>query len=443
MANIVIIHCGGVLDKGKYRTFVYYEGLINAFTKNGNNVLEIITNDLLKKPWSGANTLKWEINKKKLKKDILNFNPDLIISFNNSSIEGLEKVVTCPIVVWSADHLYHFNDLDKLKANKSRYIFFCLQSGDVDDCVNILGADPKKCHFVKPATAVRGDVACEKKNNIIFIGTPFGNHEEKIKLHQHREIYVPLAKKIINKTESDDKLVEEYKAIPNIEQTLLDFGAVANRTNTLAHVAPLGISIHGGAGWLDVGLDSSLDIFKSYNPENIFSVEQTEKAYNSAKIGLNINHTQAKTGYSWRVMDILASSAALVSSYSPDLENLLGDLAKDVLYRTPREAHEICAKLLADENLRVDIVKRSNEIVRNKHTWEIRISEIEKILNVKLTDQLCPEGKYYILNTKKYRNILFVIFKKDMFKKIIRFILPHSIVKNSSILKIFIKRQRN
>ncbi len=444
--NVIVIHYGGMLVEGKYKTFVFYEGLAEALQKNGNNVMEIITNDFLERPWNGSNKLKHKINRPRLIKRLVDFDPDLIISFNNSSIEGLENEVQCPIVIWDADHFYHFNDLEKLKSNKDRFIFFCSQSSDISDCQKILGADPKRCFLVKPATSIRADSGNHKTENIIFIGTPFGNHSERDKLHKYRKQYIELTKKLIDKEIDLDYLVHEYRKIPDLQQTILDFGSVATRTNTLAHVAPLGMSIYGGAGWLDVGLDSSLDIFDAYNSKKIYSISQTQEAYNSSKIGLNINHTQAKSGYSWRVMDILASSAVLVSNYSQDLADELGDLSKEIFYNNPREAYELCSKLLKDEALRKDIVRRSNEIVNKFHTWEKRVSEIENILQLQLVNEQAIKGGYVLLEAKDYQRFLFVgvsrftrsrgllrrffrRYNENVLVRGLRFITPYGIVK--------------
>lgn len=443
MANIAVIHYGGVKVKGEYKTFIFYEGLVEALRKNGNDVMEIITNDFLVQPWGGTNELKSKINRAKLVNDVVSFKPDLVISFNNSSIDGLENIVSCPIAVWSADHFYHFNDLEKLKSNKDRFIFFCAQSGDMADCQKIIGANPEKCFRVKPATSVQSDLNHKKINNIIFVGSPFGNYEEKEKLHKYKKEFVELGKKIIKKEGGASELTRAYKKIQDVHQTILDFGSVANRTCVLSHVAPLGLSIHGGDGWLDVGLDSSLDIFDAYNPTQIYSVAQSQDAYNGSKIGININHSQAKTGFSWRVMDILASSAVLVSNSSADLLEELGDISKEVVYNTPQEAYELCKKLLQDEDLRMRIVRRSNEIVSKFHTWEIRVSEIEKILQIKLTNEQVLKGKYILLDARDYlswfsKKIIDAhnkegnrIFVKvyDFLVKFVYSVLPYGIVK--------------
>ena len=434
MANVVVIHYGGVKVEGKYKTFIFYEGLIGALQKNGNDVMEIITNDFLRRPWGGSNDLNWGIKRSKLIRDIVAFNPDLVISFNNSSIDGLEEVVSCPIAVWSADHFYHFNDLEKLKASKDRFIYFCAQSGDIADCQKIIGASPDRCFRVKPATSIRPDLNRKKTNNIVFIGSPFGNYEEKDKLYRYKKEYVELVKKLIRKEGNEKELAHRYRKIRNVKQTILDFGSVANRTNVLSHVAPLGMKIHGGEGWLDVGLDSSLDIFNAYDPKQVYSIAQTEDAYDSSKIGININHSQAKTGFSWRVMDILASSAVLVSNHSADLEEELGDLSRELIYHSPQEAYEICLKLIKDDALREKIVERSNEIVNKSHTWEIRICEIEKIVGIKLVNKKSTEGACLLLEAKNYRTMLssatFSLgINQDFVMGCIIFILPYGIVK--------------
>lgn len=451
MAKVIIIHYGGVLVAGKYRPFIFYEGLVSALRKNGNDVMEIITNDFLERPWNGSNKLRRKIKRSKVIGDIVHFKPDVIISFNNSSIEGLEREVVCPIAVWDADHFYHFNDLDLLRANKERYLFFCSQSSDILDCQKILGADPGQCFLIKPATSIQAKPNHKKTNNIVFIGTPFGNAGEKEKLCRYKNEYIELVKKMIHKEDNAENLMRTYaKKIPEVDQTILDFGSVSNRNNTLAHVAPLGLSLYGGAGWLEIGLDFSLDIFNAYNPQQVYSVSQTQEVYNSSKIGLNINHTQAKSGYSWRVMDVLASSAVLVSNYSKDLAEDLGDLSKEIFYNTPQEAYIVCSRLLQDENLRKRIVSQSNEIVRKFHTWEVRITEIERVLKVGLVSSRPIEGEYILLDAKKYytffaKTMFYMRHREGILVNSIFFLLPYGMVKiiNNQAERRFLMNMKN
>lgn len=172
MANIIISHYSPIKIAGDSQSIVFYDGLIKSLIENGNNVLQIITNDLIKSPWNGTNSLKRRYNKKKLHESIQSFNPDIAISFNNSKIENLENIVDIPIILWDADYFEFFNDKDQVKQDKDRYIFFSFSNGSRNNIKECLAPKADRLHLVKPATALTArDIAF--RDNICFIGSFF------------------------------------------------------------------------------------------------------------------------------------------------------------------------------------------------------------------------------------------------------------------------------
>ena len=122
MAKILLSFFSGIRHDNEYKIGVFYEGLSNALKRNGNDVLQLVTSDFLPTPWGGNN--KSSIyHKKYVTNSIKKFNPDLIISFNNSLVDGVEKAFDCPIIIWDSDSLKYFNNKNQLLKNKDRYIF--------------------------------------------------------------------------------------------------------------------------------------------------------------------------------------------------------------------------------------------------------------------------------------------------------------------------------
>ena len=60
-------------------------------------------------------------------------------------------------------------------------------------------------------------------------------------------------------------------------------------------------------GLVQACLKAFPELLLSYSPEVINNTISTQYFYNSSKIGFNTTHIQAKTGFGWRVADILAS----------------------------------------------------------------------------------------------------------------------------------------
>ena len=100
----------------------------------------------------------------------------------------------------------------------------------------------------------------------------------------------------------------------------------------------------------------------SYNPRLLYTLKHNQDAYNSAKIGININHLQARSGFSWRVCDIMASNACLVSEYRPNFDKYFADIGLPY-FDNPYDARTICKQLLTDENYRLDLVRASQQVI--------------------------------------------------------------------------------
>ena len=115
MAKIVITHMSPFLFNGEFQSSVFYDGLIKGFNDEGHDVLQIITSDFLKSPWNGSNDPFSQASKNQVAQKIKDFTPDLVISFNNSSITDIENIVDCPIALWDADTFQFFNDKEKIR----------------------------------------------------------------------------------------------------------------------------------------------------------------------------------------------------------------------------------------------------------------------------------------------------------------------------------------
>jgi hypothetical protein len=121
MANVILTHFSGIFTRGEYKSSCYYDGIVRSLLEMGHDVLHILTSDFLVRSWNGSNTpYSRSVHELALNK-IKAFKPDIIISFNNSSIAGIEDVVDCPIAVWDADSFQFFNDKETLIKKQDRW----------------------------------------------------------------------------------------------------------------------------------------------------------------------------------------------------------------------------------------------------------------------------------------------------------------------------------
>ena len=154
------------------------------------------------------------------------------------------------------------------------------------------------------------------------------------------------------------------------------------RARYLTAVADLGLDLRGRS-WADDSMKYFPELCLCYNKEQVFSLSENEAFYNNSKIGFNTNHIQAQSGFSWRVCDIMASNACLVSEYKSGLASTFPDIPLPT-FTSPAEAREQCQRILKEENLRHDIVAASHEEIEKNHRIKNLLDEMEDFLNMKL-----------------------------------------------------------
>ena len=154
------------------------------------------------------------------------------------------------------------------------------------------------------------------------------------------------------------------------------------RINILDAISGFGLNLYGTPNWIsEYFYRSRLSL--SFSDKKVYSLEDTERIYNSAKIGISIGHLQAKAGFPWRVLDILNSNACLVSDFHEDFNRVF---TKDLfpIYNDEYEARKICEYLLKDEKARLNIVKHSQEFVKIHFDVHTFLEGVEKMVSVQL-----------------------------------------------------------
>lgn len=384
MARVVISHFSGIYHLGEWRSSVFYEGLIEALIAEGNDVLQLISSDFLPRPWNGSNKPFLPEFKQQALEAIKTFNPDLVIAFNNSTIEDIEKTVDCPIVLWDADSFTFFNNKDEIKANTGRYTYFAFSNFGVQDYRNMLGLSADKVHRVSAATGIKAE-SRKKKYNISFIGTYFSWP------WQLRDLYQISPKSFFELLDQAEKLdddalnhllkSESYQSLGITSGHVRHCAAGQERMQVIAAIAPLGLGLFGDAGWQNIA-SLSLSAARSYHHERVFTQSHNAAIYNRSELAISIAHSQNVSGYPWRVKDIMASNAVLVSDRKPDLISDFGQQVPLQLFDNPSEAYHLCKKLLAEPALRADVVAASQAAIALGHTWHQRLSEISSIVSV-------------------------------------------------------------
>ena len=205
---------------------------------------------------------------------------------------------------------------------------------------------------------------------------------------------------------------------------------------------------------MGINIVSYLDLLEygKISNEHAFETITIEKIMNQSLISLNHSHEQAKNqGYSWRVLDILASNSLLITEENSLLTKKFGKNIKKQFYRSVNEVKQICNYFLKNKNARSDLIAEQNEIIDKFYRWEDRIKKIEDIFGLK--SEKNKESSIISLRLKKnnlkppliiFFPVIFIKFlEKFRTTKIIRFIFLFFKQKSLSIYKILVMIKYN
>ena len=378
----------------------FYEAFCNGLKQNGNDVFVVMH-------------LYWGKNLGKapalLLKEIKNFNPDLIILFNNAFYD-LSKDFDCPIVVYGVDSPLYYSNKECLKKNPQRYTIFELQEASAETLRQDFNIPAENIHILPFFTEIRAENK-EFKRNICFIGTKFGNNVQncinRFMIGKPNDAlkneYITLIQKVReNPFIDEDKLLEDVHSIKLIKcfdkKDIIMSLSTYQRLQTLDAVSDLGLEIWGTSNWASDNFGLPY-LNLCYNSEQVYSILHNQEIYNTSRIGISISHLQAKEGFPWRILDIMASNACLVSDYHKSFEKYFPKL-KLPCYGNQFEAREVCSKLLKDEAWRRDIVLQSQEIVNKNYRFENTLKKIEDCLGFNLHSK--QEGSLKISDINRW-----------------------------------------
>lgn len=112
----------------------------------------------------------------------------------------------------------------------------------------------------------------------------------------------------------------------------------------------------------------------------VSTLTKMPKVFHASKINLNITMRPIETGLSLRIWDVLGCAGFLITNYQAELPEYF-EIGKELeTYETPEELEEKIRYYLSHEEERVEIAIRGYEKVKNYHTYEIRLTQMMKIL---------------------------------------------------------------
>ena len=376
-----------------YKMAPFYEGFLRELESSGNEVL----------CYTGFNwgTSFEGVIPVKLRKILEDFSPDLCVFFNDN-FWCVSDFLDCPIIIYDVDSVNFYREHSGFKKFKDHYSIVTMQLNEIDNIVEQTGISKKNVHFIPPFSAIKADYLVEKSSSVAFCGSNWmwqgvkniqdfikqtPSNSDRIKAKEVYEYF--LNNPTINSEDIYNLLGYKDSVINSLNFTdLTTFSARLSgfkRILALDSISDLGLDLRGSY-WDNGSMNYYPRVQLCYNSEQVLDLKDNQRFYNSAKIGFNINHIQAKSAFSWRVCDIMASSACLVSEYTKGFDIMFPGL-KLPLFKNVYDVRKLVQYVLDNPNYREDVSKRSNEIIDLKYRPRNAIEMLEDIVNVSLSSK--------------------------------------------------------
>lgn len=393
MAKVLVAFYNGIDSNDINAIPCFYESFIEGLRKAGNDVL------VFTQPFFGLAEYDNIDECPDVKRNIIDFNPELCIVFNYAFCD-ISDIVDCPIVVYEVDSPIYYGNKSVLRRKKDRFIYFVPASDSINKIKGLFGVDESKIFIVSHFTEIRANQEYEcDQANISFIGTNF--YQEKnwykdfLSVEPNEELYIyhkayyewlrknPTADINTFWNAIDGTLFSGFKNVFSQSEVMHTLSA-EKRLQVLSAIEPLGLRIYGTKNWREqYYCNTALNM--AYDPTTIYSRKHNQDVYNSSKIGISVSHVQAQDGFPWRIMDIMASNACIVSDYHSGYEREFPEVVRIMpIYENQGEAYVWCKKLLEDEPLRKDTVERCQSVIDERFRFIHCLKRMEDALGMTL-----------------------------------------------------------
>jgi hypothetical protein len=384
----------------------FMSSLIEAFEAQGARLHVIRTNDLVDN--LAARSLSRAVSEDKLLRHIKSIRPAFILSTNRGGItQRMMQELECPIISWLVDHVpfeHHGGNSDTLFGARDHVVVSAsAMVAAIQERYPALGG---RTHYLPFATEPRGHEEIAPRSpdiNISFVGTFFYGNEFVLLLRRYRNdarISTSLLAaasaverdfktditELVDKLGLSEVLTQNGVRVPNLQMAMANVASMNKRIRLLDAVSDLGLLLWGTENWIDAAA-YSLPLLRCYRfGEFIRTREQLTDVYARSRIAVDIPHVQAVGGLPYRVFDILASPALLITEHHPesDLYRLFGKDAPIPTYRNGEDLRRIVQHYLANEDERRDVVSKCNALVADRFSFTDRVRELFQIVGAPL-----------------------------------------------------------
>ncbi len=399
MARIVL----SLYSNVTWTKFPYLDSFVEGFTDSlrraGNDMLILRNNEFVGHQYN--HELRQNLDYPQLINDVTAFNPDLIISFNNSVPHpDLIHETGCPIIVYASDAPCYFLFKETIKQHSDRY-YFLHSAKQMTESLKTEFPFLNDSQFIDFGYATDLRAADYSQDiNISFVGS-IGNYsmglpryfanplldddriydkDNHVRKNQIKKYFFQCLDEFENDSMNDFKFTfpKPDHISKSVESTVVHILTCRKRFEVLAELTDLNLKIFGyPVSWAQT-ITYNYDMFRSFDYELVVSMEHSTRIFNSSKISLNLPHGFTTDGFSWRVCDILASNAVLLSPRKKDLERIVRGYVDLPMYESKGEARDLAVKLLGDDVWRKEITTGSQAAVNDQCRFEPKLRTIEQ-----------------------------------------------------------------
>ena len=384
MANILVSMYNFAKDPQDYTVLPpFYEAFVKGLRQAGNDVF-CLFHKQYDMDFSGELPPS-------LDEALKRFSPDLAIFFDNNFWDITDRF-DIPVIVYDVDSPLYIKNREAVLARHERYKFITIQKESVRLLQEMFHASPKDVAYMPPFTEVHSDCTVKPEFNISFVGANWLwdgasfavalnkelDREDRVLAQRNLRLFMENPLKELQEvyTSTTSRLISNAKECSNRLSGI-------KRARILSAVADLGLELRG-LYWDHASMNYYPELALCYNNTPLFSLRDNQKLYNRSRIGICTQHIQAVSGFSWRVCDIMASNACLVTERRPDMAALFGGIDLP-MFSTPSEARRLCLELLKDESRRRAIVTACHEVIDSQFRFCHLLEKMEDFLCMKLS----------------------------------------------------------
>lgn len=413
-------------DSGK-RLDHYIGAIADNFTLMGFDVDIYGAHEYTKN--SSMNGLNENINFIKLDTEISSKNYAMLLSINNAlmteRLECLSKIPVVDLIVDDFNHLFkHDQHSIYEQFNIAKNIIFSSHS-HITRLEKNNAAIKGRVHFLPTATSVFNRLTehlnVPKIYNISWVASLLDlsgfslvlhlnvGSQDKINLLQNavqclRDGHSIQYDERIGEYSLHELITEYTWTRPYFEMQVQNVVSNDSRISVANALHQLGLHLFGNREWMSAAAYHPKIVDVYHDGGKISSHSDIMRIYNSSKICINVPQVQTDSALPYRVIDILASDALLITKYHPESDAfaMFGKDCPIVMYKDIDDLACLCEYYLSHEDERLASVRRCNDLVKNGFDFKDRCKDILNLAGVTCEGNTSDTGYLKYINSNTF-----------------------------------------